>query len=89
MGAWIIRTTGKLEFLPDISVWHSRLLQQGVKEIPVDGLISIESTRLKDFNRDPGDRIIIATALRGYELITADQEILNWNGRLKITDARI
>ena len=31
---------------------------------------------------DPADRLIVATALEGYKLITADERILAWPGNL-------
>ncbi len=37
---------------------------------------------------DPADRLIVATALGGHQLLTADQRILNWPGPLSRLDAR-
>jgi PIN domain nuclease of toxin-antitoxin system len=36
---------------------------------------------------DPADRLIVATALAGHRLMTADQRILSWPGRLCRLDA--
>ena len=37
---------------------------------------------------DPADRIIVATALEGHRLLTADDLILRWSGGLDRLDAR-
>jgi PIN domain nuclease of toxin-antitoxin system len=38
------------------------------------------SCRLPDFQGDPADRIIVATAITlGIPLITADEKIIRWN----------
>ena len=68
----------------DISAmeWRQNLLDAGFIEIPVDGAIAARSVALTDFHDDPADRIIIATALDGHQLITGDRDILNWPGRL-------
>jgi PIN domain nuclease of toxin-antitoxin system len=58
-------------------------------EIPVDGEIGIRATGLADFHGDPADRLIVATALGGHQLVTADERILDWPGalgRLRATD---
>ena len=31
---------------------------------------------------DPADRLIVATALEGYQLVTADHRLLQWPGNL-------
>ena len=37
---------------------------------------------LADFHRDPADRLIVATALQGHQLVTEDRRILAWPGPL-------
>ena len=37
---------------------------------------------------DPADRLIVATALEGHRLVTGDQRLLDWPGRLERIDAR-
>lgn len=51
-------------------------------EIPVDGDIGIRAVSLPDLHSDPADRLIVATALDGHRLVTADQRMLAWPGRL-------
>ena len=57
-------------------------------EIPVDGEIAIRAGLLPDVHGDPADRILIATALEGHQLATADQQVLDWPGPLSRLDAR-
>ena len=62
-------------------------LNQGIVEISVDGEIGIRANGLKNFHADPADRIIVATALYGHRLVTADRRILDWPGDLYRLDA--
>jgi len=68
--------------------WRQNFLDAGLTEIPVDGVIAARSVSLSDFHDDPADRIIMATALEGHELITDDRNMLNWPGRLDRFPAR-
>ena len=84
----MLRSKGRLDFREDIGLWRRELLGQGVVEIPVDGEIGIRASALPAFHADPADRIIVATALEGHRLITADDRILRWDGDLNRLDAR-
>lgn len=68
--------------------WRESLLAAGFVEIPVDGAIAARSVALPDFHDDPADRIIIATAQEGHQLITDDRRILDWPGQLNRFPAR-
>ena len=68
--------------------WRQSLLDAGLVEIQVDGAIAARSVALPDFHDDPADRIIIATAQEGHQLITEDRDILNWPGQLNRFPAR-
>ena len=68
--------------------WRQSLLAARFIEIPVDGAIAARSVALTDFHDDPADRIIMATALEGHELITDDRNMLNWPGQLDRFPAR-
>ena len=81
-------TKGRLDAPEDVSAWRRELLEQGLIEIPVDGEIGIRANSLQDFHADPADRIIVATALDGHRLVTADERILDWSGDLDRLDAR-
>ena len=52
-----------------------------------DGEIGIRANELPDFHPDPADRIIVATAMNGHQLVTADRRILDWSGNLRRLDA--
>ena len=65
-----------------LEAWRRSLLDDGLIEIPVDGGIAASAGLLEDMYGDPADRIIVATALEGHRLVTADTRILNWPGQL-------
>ncbi len=79
---------GRLTLSLDLTLWRQDLLEQGLVEIPVDGRIGARAGLLSDMHGDPADRIIVATALEGHTLVTADDLILNWPGNLDRLDAR-
>ncbi len=79
---------GQLEFPTDLYSWRRRMLEQGLVEIPVRGDIAIRASQLQNMHGDPADRIILATALEGHQLITADQRIHDWTGDVMRLDAR-
>ena len=69
--------------------WRADWLHAGLTEIPLDGRIALLSCQLADFHRDPADRFIVATAMdRNIPLMTADQQILDWSGKVDRVDAR-
>ncbi len=79
---------GRIRMSLDAQSWRSELLQNGLREIEVDGWIGISSTTLPGLPADPADRMIVATALaRGARLVTADQHLLDWEGTLDRVDA--
>ena len=79
----------RLELLVDVGALRATLLTEGLLEVPMNGAIGIRAVRLPDLPRDPADRIVVATALEGYRLVTADQGILEWSGALDRMDARV
>ena len=84
----MLRAKDRLDSPGDVAAWRRELLGQGLIEIPLDGDIGIRANALPDFHADPADRIIVATALRGHRLVTADERILSWDGNLDRLDAR-
>jgi len=61
----------------------------GVREVLLSAEIAIRSSDLENLSGDPLDRLIVATALiEEASLMTADQRILDWPGRLHRQDAR-
>jgi len=79
----------RLEIQMEMDVWRKELIENGLREIPLDGEIAIRSAVMHDFHGDPADRMIVATALQlSAMLVTAERKILDWqNIGLKI-DAR-
>lgn len=68
---------GRIQVSMDLAAWRSELLEQGLVEFPVTGEIGIKAAAMQDFNGDPADRMIVATAREhGLKLATADREIL-------------
>lgn len=79
----MLKDRGRISFSEDVGLWRREQLEQGLNEIAVDGEIGIRATSLGDFHADPADRLIVATALAGHRLVTADERILGWRGRLR------
>ncbi len=72
------------------TAWRDSALRQGIIEVPLDGMTAIEAPALRDFHSDPADQLVVAAALRANAtLLTADERILQWQGRLSRQDARL
>ena len=85
----MLKEEGRLRFPEDVGMWRREQLEQGIVEIPVDGEVGIRAAHLQGLHGDPADHIIVATALGGHRLVTADRRILEWPGslnRLRATD---
>ena len=78
---------GRLDFRLDLDAWRQDLVDQGLVEIPVDGSTAARAGLLPNMHGDPADRLIVATALAGHQLVTADRRILEWPGPLRRLDA--
>jgi len=84
----MLQRKGRIQ-LPSIRSWRNEMSDMGLMEIPVDGECGINSNELTDFHPDPADRLIVATAMKNdATLITADERILNWGGKLRRLDGR-
>jgi PIN domain nuclease of toxin-antitoxin system len=69
--------------------WRRNLLRSGLHEVAIDGRIGIRAAELDGLHRDPADRLIVVSAMEfGAQLMTADQRILAWAGKLLRVDAR-
>ena len=84
----LLLVKGRLTLDVNALEWRQNLLATGFVEIPVDGAIAARSVALPDFHDDPADRIIMATAQEGHQLITNDERILSWPGQLNRFPAR-
>ena len=78
---------GQLDLGFDLHAWRRNLLEGGLVEFAIDGDIAVRAGLLSDMHGDPADRIIVATALQGHRLVTADRRILDWPGHLSRLDA--
>lgn len=87
--AAMLEARNRIELTTDILGWRREQLEQGLVELAVDGEVGIRAANLASFHRDPADRVIVATALDGHRLITADRRILAWPGELRRMDARV
>ena len=80
----------RLQLKLPVARWRRDFVDQGLVEIPITGAIGIAAAGLADFHADPADRFIVATAQElGATLLTADDKILAWSGRLDRRDARV
>ena len=84
----MLHEKGRIALLSDIGSWRMSLLEAGITEFAVDGWVGIRAAALENFHADPADRVIVATALEGHRLVTADRRILGWSGNLHRLDAR-
>ena len=80
---------GHLNLPLELYSWRRSLAAIGLVEIAISGDIAARAGFLMDLHGDPADRIIIATALEGHDLVTADRRILGWPGRLLRLDAGV
>ncbi len=78
----LLKDKGRIRFPEDVGHWRREQVEQGVAEVAVNGVIAIRAIGLAGFHADPADRLIVATALEGHSLVTADHRILGWTGPL-------
>lgn len=74
----MLRKRGRIELRLETIEWRERPMEEGLVELPVDGEIGIRAASLPDFHADPAHRLIVATALAGHRLVTADRRMLEW-----------
>ena len=80
----------RLQLKLPVTGWRRDLLDQGLVEIPITGALGIAAASLENFHPDPADRLIVASGQKlGATLLTADEKILAWPGRLDRSDARV
>ena len=85
---------GRLQLAMEVGVWVDRALSlPGVDLLPIEPGIASDSVCLPgEFQADPADRLIVATARHWpATLLTADQAILRYaaDGHLKAIDAGV
>ncbi len=78
----------RLRSLDSAAQSRKRALDAGVKEVPLTGDIAIIAGNLEGLHGDPADRFILATAMaHDAILLTADQPLLDWRGKLRRQNA--
>lgn len=88
--AAILAQRGRITLPKPALLWRDDWLAAGLLEIAIDGRIALLASQLEHLHRDPADRFIIATAIeKATALMTADQQILAWNGPLRCLRADI
>ncbi|WP_420621115.1 type II toxin-antitoxin system VapC family toxin [Candidatus Poriferisodalis sp.] len=78
---------GRINLGQHPATWRRERLASGLRELPVDGDIAVESVLLMNsgFHRDPADQVIVATAmLHGLTLATTDAAIHDWAERTRL-----
>ena len=86
----LLEARKRLRLPAQVREWRQSLLDAGMIELPLDGLVALRSLDLTGLPDDPADRFITATALvHSAALMTADEKILNWRHALERHDARI
>jgi PIN domain nuclease of toxin-antitoxin system len=70
--------------------WRADLLQSGLKELPLDGRTALLASGIQAFHKDPADRFIAASAILSEAvLLTADDDLLTWEGQVERQNARL
>lgn len=81
---------GRLEMQAEVDVWRQSLIENGLQEVALTGHMAVRAALLRDFQGDPADRLIVATAIDlAASLCTADEKILSWKQKLTRIDARL
>ncbi len=76
----MLASKGRLALKPDVQTWIEANLQDPIEMEPLTPAICVESCQLPDFQGDPADRLIVATAITlGVPLFTIDRTILAWS----------
>ncbi len=84
----LLSSAGRVK-LPDVAQWRLGRLANGLIELPLDGESAVRAAGLAGLPGDPAGRFIVATALAHHAtLVTADERILGWAGKLDRFDAR-
>ncbi len=83
----MLRSKDRLPPRVEPAPFLTELRDRGMSVIDVTAEIGIRAGLLEGLHGDPADRVIVATALDGHELVTGDRQILSWNGPLRTIDA--
>jgi PIN domain nuclease of toxin-antitoxin system len=81
---------GRLRALKSATEQRTKILAEGVRELPLTGQICVLAGELENLHADPADRLIAATAIAlDATLATADERLLRWRHTLRRQNAEI
>jgi PIN domain nuclease of toxin-antitoxin system len=84
----MLAEAGRIRLGMSVSEARGVVLRANVEEVPIDGVIAMTAARL-GMHGDPGDRLIVATALtHGATLMTADEKIRSMKSVRTLDPAR-
>ena len=85
----MLHSRRRLKLPSPARIWRNDVLAAGVREIALDGAITVRALDLDGLPDDPADRFIVASAiLNNAVLLTADEKLLGWHHTLERHDAR-
>jgi len=74
----------RLRALKSAADLRTKILDAGIRELPLHGEICILAGELENLHPDPADRLITASAIaHGAILVTADERLLRWRHTLR------
>jgi PIN domain nuclease of toxin-antitoxin system len=80
----LLATRNRLHLNRPPAQLRAELLDTGILELPLTGDVTLLAVELKNLHGDPADRFITATAIaHDATLITADDRLLRWRGKVK------
>ena len=81
----IKRGLGRMDFNADPRLLRRGLLDNGYRELRVDGTHAVALDQLPLIHRDPFDRILIAQSLvEGLTLVTSDEVVSRYPGPIRL-----
>ncbi len=79
----------RLELTVPIECWRHDHLAAGYIERSITGIDTMLMARLAELHGDPADRLVMSVAINaGLTLLTADEKILAWPGKMERMDTR-
>lgn len=86
----LLQSRNRVVFSRSIEEWRSAILEDGIAELALNGVIGIRAVEFGELPQDPADRLIVATTVvHRAELMTADERLLSWRHDLVRHDARL
>ena len=81
----IKRTLGRPDFVVEPAIFRRGLLENGYREIPVEGAHVLSLDRLAPLHKDPFDRLLVAQAIaEGIDLLSSDTVLAGYGPPVRI-----